>query len=87
VACDLNVTGSIVQGIGNFIPGFGILGGAFKLVSSLLNPQPNLSDLRKTEKSLRLDLAQLRSKSLFPSAINLLSKDVQKRSNVDNKLQ
>ena len=77
VACALNVTGSIVQGIGNFVPGFGILGGAFKLGSNLLNPQPNLSDLRKTEKSLRLDLVQLRSKSFSPSAIDSLSKDLE----------
>ena len=77
VACALNVTGSIVQGIGNFVPGFGILGGAFKLGSNLLNPQPNLSDLRKSEKSLRLDLARLRSKSLSPSTIDSLSKDLE----------
>ena len=71
MACALNVTGTIVQGVGNVVPGFGILGGAFKLGINLLNPQPNLSDLRKTEKSLRLDLAQLRSKSLSKDLENV----------------
>ena len=78
VACALNVTGSIVQGVGNFVPGFGILGGAFKLGSNLLNPQPNLSDLRKSEKCLRLDIEQLRSKSVSTVAIESLSKDLER---------
>ena len=83
VACALNVTGSIVQGLGNFVPGLGILGGAFKLGSNLLNPQPKLSDLRKTEKSLRLDIEKLKSKSVSTFAIDSLSKDLE---NVQNSI-
>ena len=77
VACALNVTGNIVVGLGSFVPGIGILGGALKLGANVLNPQPKLSDLRKHEKSLRGDLDKLRSKSVSPFAIEHLSKDLQ----------
>ena len=39
VAGALSVTGSILQGIGHFVPGVGIVGAAFKLGSNVLNPK------------------------------------------------
>ena len=43
----LNVTGKIVKGCGNFIPGAGIIAGALSCGSSLLNPEPSLQELQK----------------------------------------
>eukprot|EP00092_Neocalanus_flemingeri_P025111 GFUD01027228.1.p1 GENE.GFUD01027228.1~~GFUD01027228.1.p1 ORF type:complete len:752 (+),score=153.06 GFUD01027228.1:200-2455(+) len=83
VACVLKVTGTIVQGLGNFVPGLGILGGAFILGTKLLNPQPKLSDLRKTEKSLKLDIEKFKSKSVSSFEIDSLSKDL---DNVQNSI-
>ena len=84
VAAALNVTGSIVKGLGNFVPGLGILGGAFKMGAEVLNPQPKLSHLRRTEKSLRLDIEKLKYKSVSPVAIEALSKDLE---NVQNGIE
>ena len=41
VATALTVTGSILTGIGHFVPGVGIIGGAFKIGSDILNPKVN----------------------------------------------
>ena len=84
VASALSVTGSIVEGLGTFVPGIGILGGALKMGSNVLNPQPKLSDLRKTEKSLRIDIEKLKHKSVSPIAIESLSKDL---DNVQNTIE
>ena len=46
VGMAMSVTASIVECF-NWIPGVGIVGGALKLGSSLLNPAPSLQDLRK----------------------------------------
>ena len=42
VASALSVTGTILQGIGHFVPGVGIVGGAFKMGSDILNPKVTL---------------------------------------------
>ena len=39
VATALTVTGNILTGIGHFVPGVGIVGGAFKIGSNILNPK------------------------------------------------
>ena len=39
VATALTVTGTIINGIGYFLPGLGIVGGAFKMGSNILNPK------------------------------------------------
>ena len=84
-AAAMNVTGNIVQGLGTFVPGIGMLGGALKMGANILNPQPKLSDLRKTEKSLRLDLEKLRHRSVSPIAIDALSKDLEGvQSSIEN---
>lgn len=51
-AAALSATGSIVNGLGTFVPGFGILGGALKLGSSILNPDVKLKDLKRTEEAV-----------------------------------
>merc|ERR1719419_1675868 len=62
-----------------------MLGGALKMGANILNPQPKLSDLRKTEKSLRLDLEKLRHRSVAPIAIDALSKDLEGvQSSIEN---
>ena len=42
VATALKVTGNILSGIGHFVPGVGIVGGAFKIGSDILNPKVNI---------------------------------------------
>ena len=44
-----SVTGSIVSGLGIFVPGLGILGGALSLGSKVLNPTISLNDLRREQ--------------------------------------
>ena len=43
----MSITGKVVSGCGNFIPGAGIIGGALSFGSSLLNPQPTMQELKK----------------------------------------
>ena len=43
------VTGSIVQGLGNFVPGLGIVGGALSLGGTLLNPMASVNDARRVQ--------------------------------------
>ena len=45
------VTGSIVQGLGNFVPGLGIVGGALSLGGSLLNPMATINDVRREQET------------------------------------
>ena len=42
--------------MGNFIPGLGIVGGALKMSSSLLNPSPTLADLKRSQKEIQESL-------------------------------
>ena len=42
VASALSVTGTILNTIGHFVPGVGIVGGAFKMGSDILNPKVTL---------------------------------------------
>ena len=42
----LGVTGKIVEGVGDFIPGGHLIGGALSFGASLLNPEPTLEDLQ-----------------------------------------
>ena len=44
-----SVTGSIVSGLGNFVPGLGILGGALCLGSKMLNPSASMNDVRREQ--------------------------------------
>ena len=44
-----SVTGSIVSGLGNFVPGLGILGGALSLGSKVLNPTTSMNDVRREQ--------------------------------------
>ena len=44
-----SVTGGIAKGLGNFVPGFGILGGALSLGSKLLNPKASQNDLKRAK--------------------------------------
>jgi len=43
----LAIGASIVNGMGSFLPGAGILGGAMSLGASLLHPEPTLEELRE----------------------------------------
>ena len=56
VGQSLDVTASICEGLGNFLPGAGLVGGALQMGSCLLNPKPTLADLRRTEEKLQSSL-------------------------------
>ena len=43
----LAVSSTIVDGLGHFVPGVGVIGGALSFGATLLNPQPSLKDLQK----------------------------------------
>ena len=45
----LSGTASICTSLGHFIPGVGVLGGALKIGSCLLNPKPSRADLQRTQ--------------------------------------
>ena len=46
-----SVTGLIVQGLGNFVPGLGIVGGALSLGGTLLNPKATMNDVRREQET------------------------------------
>ena len=46
----LGVGAKIVDCMGSFVPGAGILGGAMALGASLLNPEPSMEDLQTSRK-------------------------------------
>ena len=41
------VTAGIASGLGTFVPGFGIVGGALSLGASLLNPSATMNDVKR----------------------------------------
>ena len=43
------VTGLIVTGLGNFVPGLVLVGGALSLGSKLLNPKASMNDVRREQ--------------------------------------
>ena len=43
------VTGGIVSGMGNFVPGLGIVGGALSMGSKVLNPAATINDVRREQ--------------------------------------
>ena len=49
VATALKVTGNILSGIGHFVPGVGIVGGAFKIGSDILNPKVNSTTVSQNQ--------------------------------------
>jgi len=56
-ALALKTTGQIITALPPF-PGRSILTGAFGLGASILNPDPSLADLRRTEESIKQDIKQ-----------------------------
>ena len=42
-----SVTGGIMTGLGTFVPGVGMLGGALSLGGTLLNPKATMNDVRR----------------------------------------
>ena len=59
VATALTVTGTILTGIGHFVPGVGIVGGAFKIGSNILNPKVISLKQRMLDILMRVFLAEI----------------------------
>ena len=56
-----SVTGTIVKGMGNFVPGLGIVGGALSLGGTLLNPMASMNDLKRGQERGALSVGQITS--------------------------
>ena len=56
-----SVTGTIVKGMGNFVPGLGIVGGALSLGGTLLNPKASMNDLKRAQEKGGLSVGKLHS--------------------------
>ena len=56
-ATAMQVTSSICDRMGNFVPGVGLIGSTLRIGANLLNPAPTLADLRRSEQEIvaRLD--------------------------------
>jgi len=52
VGTALGVTASICRGLGDFVPGLGIVGGAINIGAKMLNPAPTLADIKRTEQEV-----------------------------------
>ena len=58
VGVALGATASICNGMGNFVPGAGIVGGGLKMGASLLNPNASLADVNRVEKGIKASLEE-----------------------------
>ena len=56
VATALEMTGSVVNAMGSWVPGVGMVGGALKMGASMLDPDPKLSDLRREADEIKTHL-------------------------------
>ena len=66
------VGAKIVDCMGSFVPGAGILGGAMALGASLLNPEPSIEDLQKDLQDIK---EQLSDDSLSRALVRALQKE------------
>ena len=48
----MGVTAGICNGLGSFVPGLGIVGGAIQVGSKILNPAPSLADIKRSEQEI-----------------------------------
>ena len=64
----LEVTAFLVNGLSDFVPGAGILGGALSFGASLLNPQPSMKDLQKEMLEIK-DTLRNQNSSLIKNAL------------------
>ena len=48
----MGVTASICNGLGSFVPGLGMVGGAIQMGGKILNPAPSLADIKRSEKEI-----------------------------------
>ena len=60
-----SVTGSIVSGLGNFVPGLGFLGGALSLGSKVLNPIASRNDVRREQAAGCIDCCWQKFEKFF----------------------
>ena len=51
-AMAMNVTASICNWMGTFIPGVALVGSSLRIGASLLNPTPSLADLKRSKQEI-----------------------------------
>ena len=59
----LEVSSKIVEGVGSFVPGAGVIGGALSFGATLLNPAPSLKDLQRDLEQVQVALEGSSSQS------------------------
>ena len=78
VGIALGVTSSILNGLGSFVPGLSILGGACKMGSVLLNPSPTMHDLKRQTNDLEKKLEN--SSGLTKDALEKKMEELQEKT-------
>ena len=88
------VTAGIASGLGTFVPGFGILGGALSLGASLLNPSATMNDVRRGKGENEANNSSTRSSEVkedmaeVNAEVNKLITDIQRFSqSVDEEIK
>ena len=76
----LGATANICDGLGNFVPGMGFLGGALKMGSCLLNPAPTLEDLQRDQREIENNLKESSGniKEILERELKELKEEMQK---------
>ena len=79
VAAALGVTGSVVNAMGSWVPGVGMVGGALKMGASMLDPDPKLSDLHREADEIKTQLESSigRSHRALKEALNNVQEEIQ----------
>ena len=70
----LEVSAKVVEGLGSFVPGANMIGGALSFGATLLNPQPSLKDLQQQLIEIK---KELESPALGGAVIKLLERGKQ----------
>jgi gas vesicle protein len=73
----LEVSGKIVGGVGDFVPGAGIIGGALSFGATLLNPEPSLKDLQKDLKDIKKSIEEGAQGKAIIKALQKEQKDIE----------
>lgn len=75
----LAIGGQIVTGMGNLVPGIGILGGAMAFGASLLNPEPTIADLQLELKEIKLEISDPSQSKTVLRALQRQQKDLEEK--------
>jgi len=75
----LAISGKSVKGMGDFVPGASIIGGALTFGSTLLNPEPSMQDLQRELKEIKITLEKGSQSSGITRALQKEQKEIQEK--------